>query len=186
MQFWKRHTWQVQKKWENKMQVEKGAKIANGGKMERTNATWKGKFDKWKIHGRNQCKLEGGDIICGEYRPIKCNQGKGKVPNAAHMETSNKPGQGSKTCAEDKGNIKLEKGSPRWTREAEEKRPMLRLTPAKWTADQPKGKVPDPNWGLPKLDTFWKKSRNNYGKKREKKTKQKTKKQKTTKKMGRR
>jgi hypothetical protein len=35
---------------------------------------------------------------------------------------------------------------------------MLRLTPAKWTGDQPKGKVPDPNWGPPKLDTFLKKS----------------------------
>ena len=39
--------------------------------------------------------------------------GKGKVPNAAQMETTNQPGQGSKTCAKDKGNIKLEKGGPR-------------------------------------------------------------------------
>jgi len=57
--------------------------------------------------------LEGGDMICGEYRQRKCNQGKGKVPNAAHMETTNWPGQGSKTCAEDKGSKKLEKGDPR-------------------------------------------------------------------------
>ena len=62
-------------------------------------------------------------MICGEYRQMKCNQGKGKVPNAAQMETTNQPGQGSKTCAED-------------------------------TGDQPKGKVPDPNWGPPKLDVF--------------------------------
>ena len=47
---------------------------------------------------------------------------------------------------------------------------MLRLTPAKWTGDQSKGKVPDPNRGPPKLDTFWKKSQKSEVKSQKKKT----------------
>ena len=53
---------------------------------------------------------------------------------------------------------------------------MLRLTPAKWTGDQPRGKVPDPNWGPPKLDTFWKKSQKTEVKSKNKAKKSKKKK----------
>jgi hypothetical protein len=53
------------------------------------------------------------DMIRGEYSQMKCNQGQRKMQNAAQIETVNALGQGSKTCAEDKGNIKLEKGGPR-------------------------------------------------------------------------
>ena len=64
-------------------------KIANGGKIERANATWKG------AHLTNEEYMEGTNASwkeatwCGEYRQMKCNQGKGKVPNAAQMETTN-------------------------------------------------------------------------------------------------
>ena len=70
MQIWKRHTWQLRKKMGKHNASWKEAKIANGGKNRK------------RIHGRNRCKLEGGDTICGEYRQMKCNQGKGKMPNA--------------------------------------------------------------------------------------------------------
>ena len=58
---------------------------------------------------------------------------------------------------------------------------MLRLTPAKWTGDQPKGKVPDPNWGPPKLDTFLKKSQKAEVKSKKSKRKAKNKKNTTEK-----
>jgi hypothetical protein len=90
------------------------------------------------------------------------------MPNAAHMETTNNPGQGSKTCAEDKGNIQLEKGGPRRTREAEEERAILRLTPAKWTGGQPKGKVPDQKLGTSKTEYCLKEIAKNGGKKQKK------------------
>ena len=81
-----------------KMELEnanlKEAHMTIAEKMGKQNASWKeakianGGKNRKRIHGRNRCKLEGGDTICGEYRQMKCSQGQGKMPNAAHMETN--------------------------------------------------------------------------------------------------
>ena len=136
----------------------KEAKIANGGRIERVNATWKGAhLTNEHMQGTNASWKEATWYVENIHRWNGTRE-KGKCQMQHTWKQQINLDKVVKTCAEDKGNIKLEKGGPRWTREAEEERAMLRLMPAKWTGGRPKGKLPDPNWGPPKLDTFWRKS----------------------------
>ena len=79
----------------------------------------RGTFDKWRTHGRNQCKLEGCDMICREYRQMKCNQGKGKcqmqhtLKHQINLDKVVKPAQKTKETLNLKREVRGEPVKPK-------------------------------------------------------------------------
>ena len=80
----------IAEKMERQNATSKGAKIEGGYRMERTNPTWKGaQLTNGEHRERTNASWKEANMTYGEYGKKSCSLGKGKVPNAAHMETAN-------------------------------------------------------------------------------------------------
>ena len=184
MQIWKGHTWQLQKKWESKMQIEK-MQIANGGKIERANATWKG------AHLTNEEYMEGTNASGKEATSYVKNidrwnatreKGKCQMQHTWKQKISLdkvvKPAQKTKETLNLKREVRGEPVKPKKNAQC-------------WGSRLPSGQVTSRKGRSPirigdlqtKLDTFWKKSKKTEAKTKTKNTNKKTKQNnKTTKK----
>ena len=179
MQIWKGHTWQLQKKWESKMQIEK-MQIANGGKIERANATWKG------AHLTNEEYMEGTNASGKEATSYVKNidrwnatreKGKCQMQHTWKQKISLdkvvKPAQKTKETLNLKREVRGEPVKPKKNAQC-------------WGSRLPSGQVTSRKGRSPirigdlqtKLDTFWKKSKKTEAKTKTKNTiKNKTKQQ---------